>query len=106
MGGRGSNSGIGGKIVAFEIDMGGGSRSSFVVRNGKTYRETGDAVNMPASQLIKNAKRQGYDVKTYNSKQQKEREAKRKEDRKKADKALDKDWYRAAPRPRKGMKGH
>ena len=42
MGGRGSSSGIGGGVAAFDIDMGGGSRSHFVVRNGKTYRETGD----------------------------------------------------------------
>ena len=73
MGGRGSSSGIGGGVAAFDIDMGGGSRSHFVVRNGKTYRETGDAVNMSASQLIKNAKKQGYDVTTYNASQQKEK---------------------------------
>lgn len=106
MGGRGSSSGISGGVAAFDIDMGGGSRSHFVVRNWKTYRETGDAVNMSASQLIKNAKKQGYDVTTYNASQQKERESKRKEDRKKADKFLNEQWYKAGPKPKKGMKGH
>ena len=85
MGGRGSSSRIGGGIAAFDIDMGEGSRSRFVVRKGKVYRETGDAVNMSARQLIKNAKQQGYDVTTYNSSQQQERESKRKADRKNSD---------------------
>ena len=73
MGGRGSSGRIGSGVAAFDIDMGEGSMSHFVVRKGKVYRETGDSVNMSASQLIKNAKQQGYDVKTYNSSQQKER---------------------------------
>lgn len=106
MGGRGSSSRIGGGVAAFDIDMGEGSKSRFVVRKGKVYRETGDAVNIAASQLIKNAKQQGYDVTTYNSSQQKERESKRKADRKNTDKFLNEQWYKAGSRPKKGMKGH
>ena len=56
--------------------------------------------------MIKNAKQQGYDVTTYNSSQQKERESKRKADRKNTDKFLNEQWYKAGPRPKKGMKGH
>lgn len=81
MGGRGSSSGISDGVAAFDIDMGEGSKSRFVVRKGKVYRETGDAVNMSASQLIKNAKQQGYDVTTYNSSQQQERERVQKKSR-------------------------
>lgn len=51
-------------------------------------------------------KSKGYDVTTYNASQQKERESKRKDDRKKADKFLNEQWYKAGPKPKKGMKGH
>lgn len=87
-GGRGSSSGIGGGgTVAFDIDMK-GSKVSYVVRKGQVYKESGDPVNMTASQIMKNAKSLGYNVKTYNAKQATDREQRRTEDRKKTNKFL------------------
>ena len=60
------SSGIGGGTVAFDVNMD-GSVSKFVVRKGKRYRESGDAVQMSAQQIMENAKSLGYDVKTYNA---------------------------------------
>ena len=69
--------------------MGKGARTSYVVRNGKVYRDTGDPINLSANQIIKNAKSLGYDVRTYNEKQYAEKERKRAEDRKETNRFLD-----------------
>lgn len=90
MGGRGSTSSVGGRgVIALDVDMGQGHRVSYVVRNGKTYKDTGEPVNISANQIVKNAKSLGYDVQTYNRKQYDERERKRAEDRKETNRFLD-----------------
>lgn len=83
MGGRGASSGV----VAFDVNMD-GHISRFVVRKGKTYKESGEVVNLSAGQVMKNAKSLGYDVNTYNAKQAKEREERRKRDREETNKFL------------------
>lgn len=92
MGGRGSSSGGGsgggGGTVAFDVDMGNGHRSNFVVRNGKVYKDSGEPVNLSANQIMKNAKTLGYSVKTYNAKQNAEREKQRAIDRKQTNEFL------------------
>lgn len=86
-GGRGGFSGIGGGTVAFDVNMD-GSVSKFVVRKGKVYRESGDAVQMSAQQIMENAKSLGYDVKTYNARQEAARQKMYAEDRKKTSEFL------------------
>lgn len=86
-GGRGGSSGIGGGTVAFDVNMD-GSVSKFVVRKGKVYRESGDAVQMSAQQIMENAKSLGYDVKTYNARQEAVRQKMHAEDRKKTSEFL------------------
>lgn len=76
MGGRGSSSGI----VAFDVNMGVGT-SRFLVRGGKTFRESGDQINLSPDRVIKNAKAAGYDVKIYSASQQRARERRRAADR-------------------------
>lgn len=76
MGGRGSSSGI----AAFDINMGVGT-SRFLVRGGKTFRESGDQINLSPERVIKNAKAAGYDVKIYSASQQRARERSRAADR-------------------------
>ena len=66
-GGRGGTSGLGGETVAFDVNMK-GVKVSYVVRNGKVYGETGDPIELTANQIMKNAKKLGYEVKTFNMK--------------------------------------
>lgn len=87
-GGRGGASGFGGGgTVAFDIDMK-GTRASYVVRQGKVYKESGEPVALSANQIMKNAKSLGYGVKTYNAKQTEAQERQRAEDRKKTNEFL------------------
>lgn len=87
-GGRGGASGFGGGgTVTFDIDMK-GTRASYVVRQGKVYKESGEPVALSANQIMKNAKSLGYGVKTYNAKQTEAQERQRAEDRKKTNEFL------------------
>lgn len=82
-GGRGGTSGISGRgTVAFDVNMK-GDVVSYVVRGGKVYKESGEPISMSVSQIMKNAKKLGYDVKTYNAKQAADRERRYLVDRKK-----------------------
>lgn len=88
-GGRGSSSGLSGSsgTVAFDVDMK-GTKASYVVRNGKVYKESGEPVSLSADQIMKNAKSLGYGVKTYNAKQAETREQQRADDRKRTNEFL------------------
>ena len=83
-----------------------GSHERYVLYNEKVYTSTGDEVNKTMNQLITRATDLGYKITTYNSSQAKNYREARKKERKKAEKILDEQWVKAAPRPRKGMKGH
>lgn len=109
MGGRGSSSGIGTKAISVEID-------------GKTYtyRDRGKGIitglndmniNSAAkgksiADIEKLAKEKGYKYKTYSGKQLAQNDKDYRAQRKAASKQLDELWFSAAPRPRKGMRGH
>ena len=95
MGGRGSESNMGGKkTVAFDVFYGkenGGGKSEFVIRNGKVLEENGrygDSIKLSKEQIIKNAKKAGYEVKEYNAKEYKEKLETRAKDRAETDKQL------------------
>lgn len=62
--------------------------------------------NLSIKQIHERAKQMGYKVETFDDKQLGEHDTKRKMERQETDRQLNNDWYRAAPRPRKGMKGH
>ncbi len=108
-GGRGASFGGGPKAV--EIKIG---------NTTVTYRDRGKGKitglnNMDINKsvkgksitdLVKMAKEKGYKYKTYNSKQLAENDKAYKKQREAADKQLDRAWYEAAPKPRKGWKGH
>lgn len=88
------------------VEFDGGSHERYVLYNEKVYTSTGDEVNKTMNQLITRATDLGYKITTYNSSQAKNYREARKKERKKAEKILDEQWIKAAPRPRKGMKGH
>ena len=87
-GGRGGSSGLSNnRTVAFDVDMK-GTKVSYVVKNGKVYKESGEPVSLSANKIMENAKSLGYAVKTYNAKQSEAREQQRAEDRRKTNKFL------------------
>lgn len=97
MGGRGSESNMGGskKTVAFDVFYGkenGGGKSEFIIKNGKVREanrdEYGDSIKLTKEQIIKNAKKAGYEVKEYNAKEYKEKLETRVKDRAETDKQL------------------
>lgn len=81
--------------MAFDVFYGkenGGGKSEFIIKNGKVREanrdEYGDSIKLTKEQIIKNAKKAGYEVKEYNAKQYKEKMEARAKDRAKADKFL------------------
>ena len=97
MGGRGSESNMGGskKTVAFDVFYGkenGGGKSEFIVKNGKVMEENGrygDSIQLSKKEIIQNAKKAGYEVREYNARQYKEKMEARAKDRAETDKQLD-----------------
>ena len=88
MGGRGGAGGGNSRgIFAFDVDMD-GAVVNYVLRNGKVYRNDGEAIALQPQKVIKNAKKLGYSVKTYNKKEYEKREKSRKEDRRITDEFL------------------
>lgn len=61
---------------------------------------------MTLDQIHARAKEMGWKVKTYDDKQIKEYDTQRAKDRQETNRQLNDEWYRAAPKPRKGWKGH
>lgn len=88
MGGRGASSGIRDGIVAFDVKAD-GITLSYTVRKGKVYDQSYDEIKLSANQIIEKAKNNGYEVKTYNAKQEKERQKARVKDREETNRFLD-----------------
>ena len=61
---------------------------------------------MTLDQIHARAKEIGWKVKTYDDKQIKEYDTQRAKEREETNRQLNDDWYRAAPKPRNGWKGH
>lgn len=111
MGGRGGSSGLSSNAVkAVIIDINGSKI---------TYRQRGDHITSLSGQepkqtgifktvkdIIKNADQKGLSYTTLNDRQLKDYDEQRKKDRKITDKQLNDLWYKAAPKKRKGWKGH
>lgn len=62
--------------------------------------------NLSIKQIHERAKQMGYKVETYDDKQLGQHDEEYKRNREITNRQLNDAWYRAAPRPRKGMKGH
>ncbi len=120
MGGRGSSSGMKGsggssKISGLDVTSKNGetTRYYFTSKNGVNYYQRGlsgmpepTPSNMPAKEFKKRVESNGATTRTVSSKEQHKEQKQYKAGRKSADKLLDQQWYKAAGRPRKGMKGH
>ena len=61
---------------------------------------------MSLDDLASRATKLGWNVETFDSDKLKQYDDDRKRDRAESDQFLDRAWYTAAPRPRKGMRGH
>lgn len=108
MGGRGSSSGLD-TIKQITVNMD-GVNITYRSAKGKTWRiEDGnvkDTVPMTLKEIEERAKKAGYPVKTYTSKEYAQYEKDYRKEREETSKQLDRLWFEAGPRPRKGMKGH
>lgn len=63
-------------------------------------------LNMSKTEFVKRSKASGSTVKAITKSEQTKKEAAYKEDRRETNDFLNKAWYHAGPRPRKGWKGH
>lgn len=117
MGGRGSASGMSGgssSVRGITVKMNDESTDYFfTTRNGIHYYQRGiDGMpqptpqNMTMSEFKNRVLSNGAEVKTISESKRKKMEERYKKQRQEADDWLNKQWYRAAPRPRKGWKGH
>lgn len=121
MGGRGSSSGMGSKGGAGKIK----TRGVSVSLNGETteyYFHSSEGTNyyqrlidgkpqptpnnMTMQEFINRAKSNGASVKKISDQEIKRTKQDYKKDREKTNEWLNDQWYRAAPRPRKGWRGH
>lgn len=115
MGGRGAQSGLaGGRISGFTVKFNGDTTDYFFYTvNGIHYYQRGiDGMpqetpqNMTMREFRRRIEKNGGDVKNISESKRKKLEKERKKDRERTEKWLNEQWYRAAPRPRKGWKGH
>lgn len=68
--------------------------------------ESKNTNNLSIKQIHERAKQMGYKVETYDDKQLGQHDENYKRNREITDRQLNDFWYSAAPRPRKGFKGH
>lgn len=116
MDGRGVNSGssAGNKVVGYAVTINGETTNYYFAKiNGQNYYQCGvggipelTPLNMPPDEFRNRAASNGATVKNISATEKRKEEIRRKADREKANKELDIDWYRAAPKKRKGWKGH
>lgn len=117
MGGRGASAGINGKSgkdAGISVTANGEKTDYFfTTKDGVNYYQRGVSgtpepmpLNMTPSEFRERVTASGATVEGITAAQRKKAEAEYKKQREKANKDLDKDWYKAAPKPRKGMKGH
>ena len=115
MGGRGSSSGMSGisfRGITVKID-GESTDYFFATVNGTHYYQRGvDGMpqptpqNMTMSEFKNRVLSNGAEVQTISESKRKKMEERYKKDRRYMDNWLNEQWYRAAPRPRKGWGGH
>lgn len=116
MGGRGGSSGISGagKEKGFDVTVNGETtRYYFSSHGGTNYYQRGiggtpepTPLNMTAKQFRARVESNGASTKTVSNKEYKKELEAAKSYKEKTNKFLDEQWYKAGPRPRKGMKGH
>lgn len=113
MGGRGSSSGIGDGGYKITSASGESQEYFFKTRGGNNYYQRGISGrvemtpnNMSPNEFINRVKKNGGKVEKISNREIKKMEADYKRGRKKIEQELNKAWYSAGPRPRKGMKGH
>lgn len=108
-GGRGGSSGLDTiKQVTVNID---GNNITYRNEKGKTWVVGAGSVGkntVPRTlkEIEESAKKAGYPVKTYTNKEYTQYEKEYRKERDKTSKQLDELWFKAGPRPKKGMKGH
>lgn len=114
MGGRGSTSGAGG-VSGYKITpRSGESQEYFFAKRGAiNYYKRGiggywdeTPNNMSQQEFVKRVKSNGGKAEKISNSGIKNRESDYKREREKTEKGLNDSWFRAAPRPRKGLKGH
>ena len=119
MGGRGSSSGAGGAgggggIRGISVNFNGEETTYFFeTKNGVNYysREMGGITqptpnNVTPKELRERIESNGAKTKTIGQREYKKIKQEYKKDREETNKFLNTSWFKDAPRPRKGMKGH
>lgn len=119
MGGRGSKSASAGRSLpggaaAMTVDVGDGFTTTYFKRGGKVYRSDALALSNPSPvearggirDVYDGVKSRGYDVRLHTKTEVAEAQSARAAERKAVSDDLDRLWFAAGPRPRKGMKGH
>ena len=116
MGGRGGSSGVSGtgKTKGFDVTANGETtRYYFSSHGGTNYYQRGidgmpepTPLNMTAKQFRERVESNGAIAKTISAKEYKSDLEAAKASKEKTNKFLDEQWYKAGPRPKKGMKGH
>lgn len=116
MGGRGGESGFSSseKIAGLSVTIKGESTKYFFSsKNGQNFYKRGvegtpepTPQNMSAKEFERRIVSNGAKVEKISKSEINRLEKEYREGRKKTEKFLDEQWYKAAPRPRKGMKGH
>lgn len=117
MGGRGSKSGgvgAGRGIAGLTVDFGGEKTTYFFdSKGGVNYYTNGmggipqeTPNNMTPKEFKNRVESNGAKTSVIGAKERKKLEEEHKKYRSKVEKALDISWFKDAPRPSKGMKGH
>ena len=109
MGGRGSSSQIGTKAIS--VDIGGKTytyrdRGNGIITGLNDMNINQSAKGKSIADIEKLAKEKGYKYKAYSGKQLVQNDKEYRAQRKATSEQLDDLWFSAAPRPRKGMRGH
>ncbi len=117
MGGRGSKSGgigTGGGVAGLTVDFNGEKTTYFFnAKGGVNYYTNGMGGmpqqipnNMTPKEFKDRIESNGAKTSVIGAKERKKLEEEHKKQRKEVEKDLDISWFKAAPRPRKGMRGH
>lgn len=113
MGGRGAVSGItSGGVKALIVKFQNGISKEYREKNGVLLERSVGGTFQPTNatrtlnDLVSTAKKNGYEYTTLNAAQVRKYDSEYKKNRAMSSKQLDDLWFRAAPKKKKGMKGH